>query len=152
MQCPKCGFADSKVTDTRLSAEGRSVKRRRTCLRCGYRFSTAECVVVDFPCVVKRSGELVEFDCGKIKRSLIRAMDKEQCSEEVIGGMVSKILSQILETKETKISSRQIGIIILDELRGQYPVAYMRFASVYKNFKSADEFALECKLIDGVGN
>jgi transcriptional repressor NrdR len=152
MRCPKCGFADSKVTDTRLSVEGRSVKRRRACLRCGYRFSTAECVVVDFPYVLKRSGELVEFDSDKIKRSLIRAMDKEQCSEEVIGRIMSKILSQVIETKETRISSQQIGIITLNELKGQYPVAYMRFASVYKNFKSADEFASECKLIGGIEN
>jgi transcriptional repressor NrdR len=107
-------------------------------------------VVVDFPCVVKRSGKLVEFDCDKIRRSLIRAMDKEQCSEEVIGRMVAKILSRVVETKEAKISSQEIGAIILNELKEQYPAAYMRFASVYKNFKSADEFASECRLIGNV--
>jgi transcriptional repressor NrdR len=108
-----------------------------------------ERVVVEFPCVVKRSGKIVEFDCDKIRRSLIRAMDKEQCSEEIIGKMVSKILAKVMEDREIRISSQVIGAIILDELKLQYPAAYMRFASVYKNFKSAGEFASECRLIDG---
>ncbi|MDR3273942.1 MAG: transcriptional regulator NrdR [Puniceicoccales bacterium] len=146
MRCPKCGSADSKVTDTRVSVD--CVKRRRTCLTCGYRFSTVECVVVDSPYVVKRRGEVVEFDGNKIRKSLIRAMDKEQCSEDIIGKMMSKVLAKVRETKSDRISSQAIGAIILDELKLQYPVAYMRFASVYKNFKSAGEFASECKLID----
>jgi transcriptional repressor NrdR len=105
-------------------------------------------VVVDSPYVVKRRGEVVEFDGNKIRKSLIRAMDKEQCSEDIIGKMMSKVLAKVRETKSDRISSQAIGAIILDELKLQYPVAYMRFASVYKNFKSAGEFASECKLID----
>jgi transcriptional repressor NrdR len=111
-----------------------------------------ERVVIEFPYVVKRSGEVVEFNGNKIKKSLTRAMDKEQCSEEIIEKITAKILSRILETKRDKVSSQEIGAIILNELRLLYPVAYMRFASVYKNFKSADEFASECKLIDGEEN
>lgn len=152
MRCPKCGFFDSKVTDTRPSMDGGSIKRRRTCLSCGYKFATMERVVIEFPYVVKRSGEVVEFNGNKIKKSLTRAMDKEQCSEEIIEKITAKILSRILETKRDKVSSQEIGAIILNELRLLYPVAYMRFASVYKNFKSADEFASECKLIDGEEN
>lgn len=152
MRCPKCGFFDSKVTDTRLSMDGVNIKRRRTCLSCGYKFATVERVVVEFPYVIKRSGEIVEFNENKIKKSLTRAMDKEQCSEEIIEKITAKILSRVLETKSDKISSQEIGAIILNELKSQYPVAYMRFASVYKNFKSANEFASECKLIDGEKN
>ena len=115
-------------------------------------FATVERVVVEFPYVIKRSGEIVEFNENKIKKSLTRAMDKEQCSEEIIEKITAKILSRVLETKSDKISSQEIGAIILNELKLRYPVAYMRFASVYKNFKSANEFASECKLIDGEKN
>jgi transcriptional repressor NrdR len=128
--------------------DGGSVRRRRACLSCGYKFCTIERIVVDFPCVIKRSGDIVEFDSDKIRHSLIRAMDKELCTEDIIDGLLAKILSKILEVKSDRVSSQIIGAIILEELKSQYPVAYMRFASVYKNFKSAGEFASECKLIE----
>jgi transcriptional repressor NrdR len=103
---------------------------------------------LNFPCVIKRSGSVVEFDCGKVRRSVVRALDKDQWSGEAIGKVISRILAKVLESKGEKIPSVTIGIIILDELRSQYPVAYMRYASVYKDFKSANEFASECRLMD----
>lgn len=148
MRCPKCGFLDSKVVDTRISVDGVAIKRRRICFSCAHKFCTVERVEVDFPDVIKRNGSIMEFDCDKIKKSLRKAMDKEQASDEVINQLMSKILSQITNFHNEKIESKVIGNIILEELKRKYPVAYIRFASVYKNFKSADEIASECRSIE----
>ena len=150
MRCPKCRSIESKVTDTRVSTDGETIKRRRLCLSCGHRFCTFERVEIDFPCVIKRDGTVVEFDSLKIANSLRKAMDKEQCSDEIINKMTSKILSQIVELGDDKIHSKAIGAMILEELKCAYPVAYIRFASVYKNFKSTEEFTSECNFVDGL--
>ncbi len=148
MHCPKCRSSESKVTDTREAADGSFIKRRRLCTACGYRFSTVEKVEFDFPYVIKRDGSIVEFSCDKIKKSLCKAMDKELCSDQIINGLLSKILSKIVDFHTDKIDSRVIGAIIMEELRYSYPVAYIRFASVYKNFKSMKEFTSECQALN----
>ncbi len=148
MHCPKCGLAESKVIDTREAQDGSFIKRRRACSSCGYRFSTIEKIEFEFPYVVKRNGSIVEFDCDKIKKSLCKAMDKELCSDRIINGMLSKILSRIVDLRTEKVESQFIGQVIMDELKCTYPVAYIRFASVYKNFKSTEEFTSECQLLN----
>ncbi len=148
MRCPKCGSSEIKVTDTRESQDENVVKRKRLCTACGYRFSTTERVEFDFPYVIKRDGSIVEFDCGKIKKSLYKAMDKESCSDKIINSMVSKILSKVVDLHSDRVESKLIGIMIMEELKCTYPVAYIRFASVYKNFKSAEEFTSECQALN----
>lgn len=148
MHCPRCGSSESKVTDTRESSAGEVIKRRRLCTKCGYRFSTMERVEFDFPYVIKRDGSVVEFDCEKIRKSLCKAMDKEHCSSKIINTVMSKILSTIVSLHVDKMESKVIGLTIMEELRGTYPVAYIRFASVYKNFKSTEEFTSECQALN----
>lgn len=115
MHCPKCGLAESKVIDTREAQDGSFIKRRRACSSCGYRFSTIEKIEFEFPYVVKRNGSIVEFDCDKIKKSLCKAMDKELCSDRIINGMLSKILSRIVDLRTEKVESQFIGQVIMDE-------------------------------------
>lgn len=148
MRCPKCGSSECKVTDTRESVSENVIKRRRLCVACGYRFSTTERVEFDFPYVVKRNGVVAEFDCDKIKNSLCKAMNKESCSDRIINSMVSKILSKIMDLHIDRVESRLIGLMIMEELKCTYPVAYIRFASVYKNFKSTEEFTSECQALN----
>ena len=145
MRCPKCGYSDSKVTDTRSSDGVSSIRRRRLCLRCGHRFFTNETVCEEYPIVIKRSGKEENFAKDKVKISLSKAFKK--CAG--VGGKVdeiyAKVMGEILANHPHKIHSETIGLIIMELLKSSDPVAYLRFASVHKNFETADDFAFEFK-------
>lgn len=145
MKCPKCGFFDSKVVDTRSVLEDSVIRRRRVCLNCGFRFVTTESVAVEFPVVIKRNGQREEFDKNKIKRSLERAFKKAEDLEETIRKLLHEITLEIFSNYSGTITSREIGDIVLKTLRRSDELAYLRFVSVYKEFDSPKDFISEFK-------
>ncbi|MDR3144234.1 MAG: transcriptional regulator NrdR [Puniceicoccales bacterium] len=145
MRCPKCGYADSRVTDTRAALESSSIRRRRICLACGYRFFTSETICAEFPAVIKRDGREEEFDCDKIRIGLSKAFKKCAAVEEKVEKIYSRVIAEIISKHPDKVSSREIGAITMNLLKASDPVAYLRFASVYKNFETAADFASEFK-------
>ncbi|MDR1457814.1 MAG: transcriptional regulator NrdR [Puniceicoccales bacterium] len=143
MKCPKCGHLYSKVTDTRITADMTSIRRRRVCLKCGHRFFTNETLCVEYPVVIKRDGRKEEFDGEKIKAGLMKAFKKQSGIKEKINNILNGVLAEIISKYPEKVPSEKIGDMIMDQLRTSEPVAYLRFASVYKNFETAKDFALE---------
>lgn len=141
MRCPKCKFHDTKVTDTRVSVDGQVIRRRRVCLSCGYKFQTTETICVSYPNVVKRDGTEVQFLKEKLKTSVAKALSKDK--QDGLEEIFKKILDEIAMVASEKISSKSIGEIVMRVLKTDDTAAYMRFASVYKEFKSADDFKSE---------
>ncbi len=149
MYCPFCSATETKVIDSRLSNDGRSVRRRRQCLSCKERFTTFETVELVLPRVVKRDGSRVDFDTGKLRRGLLKALEKRPVSMEVVDASLDNICKQLRSLGEREISSQQIGEWVMDELKKLDHVAYVRFASVYRRFQDLDEFKNEIeKLIN----
>ncbi|MDR2776531.1 MAG: transcriptional regulator NrdR [Puniceicoccales bacterium] len=143
MKCPKCGHLYSKVTDTRITADATSIRRRRVCLKCDHRFFTNEISCVEYPIVIKRDNRKEEFDGEKIRAGLMKAFKKRSGIKEKVNDIVSGVLAEIISKYPEKVPSEKIGDMIMDRLRNSEPVAYLRFASVYKNFETAKDFALE---------
>jgi len=140
VRCPFCGYLDTQVKDSRPSEDGMVIRRRRSCPQCGSRFTTFERVQLCEIIVLKKSGDRTPFEREKLARSVYsavrkRGMDTEQV-ERVINGIVRKIES----SGESEITSQQIGDMVLDSLKTLDPVAYIRFASVYKDFAHAKDF------------
>lgn len=138
MRCPKCGSEESKVIESRDA--GSAIRRRRECLDCSYRFTTYERVERPSITVSKRDGREVLFDRQKLYGAIQRSVGKFLTSETEIDNIVSSVEDRIYSLGESKVTSRQIGNFVLDELADRNEVAYVRFASVYREFKSADEF------------
>jgi transcriptional repressor NrdR len=138
---------DSKVTDTRAASDENLIRRKRLCLGCGYKFFTNEVVCTEYPVVVKRNGREEEFEREKIRIGLMKAFKKCAGAEEKVDQIFHKTISQIVSKYPNKISSETIGSIVMDLLKADDAVAYLRFASVYKNFKTADDFAYEFEKI-----
>lgn len=138
MRCPKCQSEDSRVIESRDA--GSAVRRRRECLDCGNRFTTYERVERPNIAVNKRDGRKVLFDRQKLYNAIQRSVGKFLTSETEIDDIVSKVEDHIYSLGELEIDSRQIGNLVLDELAKRNEVAYIRYASVYREFKSADEF------------
>lgn len=138
MRCPKCGSEESKVIESRDA--GSAIRRRRECLDCSYRFTTYERVERPSITVSKRDGREVLFDRQKLYGAIQRSVGKFLTSETEIDNIVSSVEDRIYSLGESKVTSRQIGDFVLDELADRNEVAYVRFASVYREFKSADEF------------
>lgn len=143
MKCPKCGSTDSKVTDTRAYSDDSCIKRRRQCLSCGYRFATNETLCTEYPIVVKRDGQKEDFCSEKIRTGLLRAIKKNADTDVYVGKLLQKILNKITSSCEETVSSKFIGDVVMQVLKEEDHVAYLRFASVYKHFESADDFLLE---------
>ncbi|MBQ7227154.1 MAG: transcriptional repressor NrdR [Clostridia bacterium] len=140
MKCNKCGCLDSKVIDSRLNEEGTSIRRRRECLGCGKRFTTYE-VIESIPVlVVKRDGARQTFDTEKIRRGIIKACEKRPVTAEQVNSAVDRIEKQIYNTLLQEISSKQIGELVMLELKNIDEVAYVRFASVYRDFRDVTTF------------
>ena len=147
MKCPYCGYEDSKVIDSR-PAEDR-IRRRRECLKCEKRFTTFEAVEHAPIVVVKKDGARQEFDREKLFNSLLRACNKRPVSYETIEKAVDSIESTLLNELEREIPSSRIGELAMEKLRNIDDVAYVRFASVYREFKDANTFMNELrKMID----
>ncbi len=147
MKCPFCGTLDSKVIDSRSTEEGVSIRRRRECLKCNKRFTTYEKVESIPIMVIKKDKRREPFDSSKIMRGLTRACEKRPISLDMIEDMVYKIETKIYNTLEREITSDQIGEMLLEQLKDVDEVAFIRFASVYRDFKDVETFRNEINKI-----
>lgn len=141
MKCPFCGDASTQVTDTRENEDGDIVRRRRRCTKCDKRFTTYERIDLKFPYVVKRDGGRVEYDRNKLMGSLKLALRKRPVTIEAVEAAVERIEERLLTLGDREIPSERIGELVMKELRSLDKVAYIRFASVYRNFEDVDEFS-----------
>jgi transcriptional repressor NrdR len=140
MRCPFCGNADTQVKDSRATEDNSAIRRRRVCVDCGGRFTTFERVQLRELMVVKRSGRRTPFDRDKLARSVSIALRKRPVDAERVERMVSGIVRQLESLGESEIKSEQVGELVMEGLRNLDDVAYVRFASVYKNFREAKDF------------
>ena len=145
MRCPKCGCDESKVVDSRPSENNDAIRRRRECIQCGCRFTTYE-RREDMPLmVVKRDGRKETFDRSKLMRGLLTATVKRNVHIDVLEGLISSIESELRDCGIAEISSQDLGMMVLQRLVDIDKVAYVRFASVYRDFKDVDEFSEELR-------
>ena len=145
MRCVFCGHDDSKVLDSRPVEEGRSIRRRRECLECGKRFTTYE-RVEELPLVVVKSDNRRElFDAGKILNGMVKACDKRQIPMSVLESIVNDIERELTNSLEREVTSKHIGELVMERLRSIDEVAYVRFASVYRNFEDVSTFIDEIR-------
>ena len=145
MKCPFCGHTENKVIDSRISKDGKAVRRRRECLKCTKRFTTYEYVEDVLPMVVKKDGRREQFDRQKILTGIKKACEKRPISMESIDKLVENVEQVCQEMQLEEISSTLIGEKIMNELKAFDGVAYVRFASVYRQFRDVGEFMSELK-------
>jgi transcriptional repressor NrdR len=141
VKCPFCGTPGTTVADTRISEDGDIVRRRRRCLACDKRFPTYERAEVRLPLVVKKNGLRVDFDREKLRASLLLALRKRPVTVEAVEAAIQGIVEKLLTQGESEIPSEKIGEMVMDELKKIDKVAYVRFASVYRNFEDVDAFS-----------
>lgn len=147
MRCPFCGHLEDKVVDSRESREGDSIRRRRECLSCARRFTSYE-RVEEVPLVIlKKDGRREPFDRQKVMKGLLLACQKRPVSLARIEQLVGDLQSRLMERPDREIRSRELGELIMDELKGLDQVAYVRFASVYRDFKDLPDFV---KALEGL--
>ena len=145
MKCPFCGHQEDKVVDSRASSEGVSIRRRRECLACRKRFTTYEHVEEQRLMVIKKDGRREPFDRHKLLSGLVKACEKRPISMDQLEELVDDIEQELSQQMEREVSSRQIGERVIKRLHAMDPVAYVRFASVYREFKDAEQFMRELK-------
>jgi transcriptional repressor NrdR len=143
MHCPFCGADETKVIDSRLVTEGDSVRRRRECQSCAERFTTFEVAELVMPKIVKSSGVREPFDEEKLRRGLQKALEKRPVSVEDTEAALHHIIHRLRATGERELPSRRVGEEVMSELRKLDAVAYVRFASVYRDFQDVSEFQKE---------
>jgi transcriptional repressor NrdR len=148
MRCPKCTSIEDKVIDSRISREGNTIRRRRECLECGHRYTTLEGVVRDGIVVRKHDGRREEFDREKLGRSIRVACHKRPIDPERISMLVDDVMDILEARHDSEIPSSAIGEGVMEQLRKIDHVAYVRFASVYKEFRDVSEFVSEIKDLD----
>ncbi|HLS57699.1 MAG TPA: transcriptional regulator NrdR [Zeimonas sp.] len=141
MRCPFCDHADTQVIETRESDDGDSTRRRRRCLNCDKRFTTYERVELALPAVVKKNGVRTEFDRRKMRASMALALRKRLVSAEAVDAAIHRIEEKLLSLGLREVPSERIGELVMRELKKLDKIAYVRFASVYRNFEDVDEFA-----------
>lgn len=141
MKCPFCGEQNTQVTDTRENEDGEVVRRRRRCVKCDKRFTTYERVDLKMPHVVKRNGNRTEFSHDKLAASMELALRKRPVTLAAIDAAVARIEAQLRSLGEAEVPSKKIGELVMAELKTLDKVAYIRFASVYRNFADVDEFS-----------
>jgi len=147
MKCPFCGNIEDKVIDSRQSKDGIEIRRRRECLECGRRFTTYEKIEETTPLVVKKNNQREAFNSNKIRKSLLISCQKRPISSEQIENIIKKIENYILSKEHKETPSSKIGFIVMEELKKLDKVAYIRFASVYKDFKDPEDFVEEIQEI-----
>lgn len=143
MRCPKCTSIEDKVIDSRISKEGNTIRRRRECLECGNRFTTTEALVRDGLIVIKRDGRREEFDREKLNHAVRAACHKRPVDIEQITMLVEDVIDVLEARFDSEIPSQAIGDAVMQRLRRVDQVAYVRFASVYKEFRDVGEFVDE---------
>ena len=148
MRCPKCGCEESKVVDSRPSESNDAIRRRRECTSCGFRFTTYErCEEVPL-LVVKRDGHKEPFDRQKLMRGLLTATVKRDVPMSALTGLIDNIESTLRDSGKTEVTSADLGSMVLKRLVSVDKVAYVRFASVYRDFKDVDEFSGELRSLN----
>jgi transcriptional repressor NrdR len=149
MRCPKCGCQDDKVIDSRASREGATIRRRRECSSCGFRFTTYEEIERAGLFVVKRDDRREEFSKEKLLSGIKKACQKRPISPKTIEDLVEKIVNEVTDKYEREVPGEAIGKMVMEELRQIDEVAYVRFASVYRRFQEATDFVQEVKKLGG---
>ena len=143
MKCPFCGYEESKVIDSRPTDEGQRIRRRRECIECGKRFTTYE-IIESLPIIViKKDKSRETFDRTKLTNGLLRACEKRPVSIETIDKLIDEIETTIQNSLDREVSSEKIGELVMDKLKKIDEVAYVRFASVYREFKDIETFIKE---------
>lgn len=149
MHCPFCNHEDTKVIDSRLAGEGMQVRRRRECEKCGERFTTFEGAELVLPRVVKRDETRMPFDEEKLRQGMVRALEKRPVPIEAVEDALARIKHRLLTMGEREIKSRQIGEWVMEALQELDQVAFVRFASVYRDFQDVREFRDEIEKLAG---
>ncbi len=145
MRCPFCGYKEDKVVDSRGTAEKSAVRRRRECLKCGKRFTTYEYIEEVSLMVIKKDGRREPFDRKKILAGIIRACEKRPISIEKMEEIVTQVEHSIQKKSDREVSSSRVGELVMEKLKSLDDVAYVRFASVYRQFKDVGQFMVELK-------
>lgn len=140
MKCPKCTHQDTKVVESRDAGDGDSIRRRRECLDCGYRYTTYERIERPNLAIVKKNGERELFDRRKLSGAILRSVGKFLRSDVEVEEVVSYVEDELYGLGEGEVSSKTVGDLVLDELKRRNALAYVRFASVYRGFSTLDEF------------
>ena len=143
MRCMYCSCTESKVIDSRSADDDTTIRRRRECMGCGRRFTTYETIEIAPILVVKSDGNRQAFDVGKIKRGIIKSCEKRPVPLEKIDALVDEIAKLVYNSMEQEISSKAIGEMVMEGLKGLDEVAYVRYASVYRSFKDISSFMSE---------
>lgn len=147
MKCPYCNHADTRVIDSRLAEDGTSIRRRRSCDECGKRFTTYEKIETIPLIIIKKDNNREQYDRSKIEAGVLRACYKRPVSAEEIQKTIDAVETEIFKREEKEISSTVIGEIVMEKLKELDAVAYVRFASVYREFKDVNTFMAELKKI-----
>ncbi len=147
MKCPVCGYTESKVVDSRPTEEGVSIRRRRECLSCQNRFTTYETIETLPLLVIKKDNTREVFGKSKLLSGMLSACNKRPVTMDQLEGIASEIEAELQNSLKREISSRQIGVLVMDKLKDLDEVAYVRFASVYREFKDLDSFMQELEKI-----
>ena len=145
MTCPFCGYREDKVIDSRESKEGDSIRRRRQCLSCDRRFTTYEKIDEIPYMIIKKDGRREKFDRQKILNGLIKAVEKRPIPMSRLAAIVDKVESKLADSTERELSTTEVGEMLMDDLRILDKIAYVRFASVYRNFQDEEAFLSELK-------
>ncbi|MFT4309998.1 MAG: transcriptional regulator NrdR, partial [Candidatus Woesearchaeota archaeon] len=147
MRCPFCDYEDTSVIETRVQNNDNALRRRRQCEKCQKRFTTHERIESEEIRVIKKDGRKERFEYDKLKRGMLKALEKRNVPEDKIEESVNSIVRKIRQSEMTEIPSTDIGIMVMRELKSLDKVAYVRFASVYKDFAGIEEFLLEVRKV-----
>ena len=148
MHCPFCSDSETKVIDSRLVGAGNQIRRRRECQECGERFTTFETAELVLPRVIKSNGSHQPFDEDKLRSGLLRSLEKRPVDLEQTEAALDRIKYRLRATGEREVPTRDVGELVMDELRELDDVAYVRFASVYRSFQDVNEFRKEIEAMD----
>ena len=145
MRCPRCGFEEDKVVDSRTTKEGEAIRRRRECLKCTFRFTTYEYIERAPMMVVKRDGRREQYSREKLLTGLLKACEKRPVSHEQLEKIVDEIEAAIFGKFKNEVKSTELGNLVIEKLQGLDEIAYVRFASVYRQFKDINQFMSEVR-------
>lgn len=148
MHCPFCSHSDTRVIDSRLLGDGDQIRRRRECQTCKARFTTYETAELSLPRIVKSDGRRETFSDEKLRRGVVKALEKRPVSMERVEGALTLIKRRVRETGEREIDAVKIGELVMEQLRGLDQVAYVRFASVYRSFEDVRAFLEEIERLE----
>jgi transcriptional repressor NrdR len=140
VKCPFCGSEDTQVVDTRANLEANTVRRRRKCLKCAKRFTTYERVDLKMPRLVKKDGSRTDFDRDKLLGSMMLALRKRPVATDEVDAAVDRVVERLRSLGEREVSTNRVGDFVMRELAKLDKIAYIRFASVYRNFETPEEF------------